>query len=106
MAAAAPGTHAPPPTRGSAHVRAKRQRRRVEILHAALRAFRDKGYHATTLDDIAQQLGVRKTALYHYFPDKEAILHACHREGLAELDRIVREARRLRGAPEQVRHVI
>jgi hypothetical protein len=34
----------------SPHVSAKRQRRRTEILHAALRAFRDGGYHATTLD--------------------------------------------------------
>src|SRR5574342_1372672 len=106
MAAAAPGTRAHTPTRGSAHVRAKRQRRRVEILRAALRAFRDKGYHATTLDDIAQQLGVRKTALYHYFPDKEARLHACHREGLEERDRIVSEAQALRDPAERLGHLI
>jgi AcrR family transcriptional regulator len=49
----------------SAHVREKRRRRRDEILHAALQAFRHNGYHATTLGDIALQLGVRKTALYH-----------------------------------------
>lgn len=91
---------------GSPHVRAKRSRRRQEILHAALQAFRRKGYHATTLEDIATHLGVRKTALYHYFPDKDSILHACHQESLGELDRILREARRLRSAPEQVRHVI
>jgi TetR/AcrR family transcriptional regulator len=106
MAAAAPGTRPHTPTRGSAHVRAKRQRRRVEILHAALRAFRDKGYHATTLDDIAQQLGVRKTALYHYFPDKEAILHACHREGLEEVAGIVAAARRRPSFAEQLGHAI
>ncbi len=106
MAAAAPGTRAHTPTRGSAHVRAKRQRRRVEILHAALRAFRDKGYHATTLDDIAQQLGVRKTALYHYFPDKEAILHACHREGLEEVAGIVAAAQRRPSCGDQLAHAI
>jgi TetR/AcrR family transcriptional regulator len=91
---------------GSAHVRAKRSRRRQEILHAALQAFRRKGYHATTLEDIATHLGVRKTALYHYFPHKDSILHACHQESLGELDRILREARRLRSAPAQLRHVI
>jgi AcrR family transcriptional regulator len=106
MAAAAPGTRAHTPTRGSAHVRAKRQRRRVEILHAALRAFRDKGYHATTLEDIAQQLGVRKTALYHYFPDKEAILHACHREGLEEVAGIVAAAQRRPSCGDQLAHAI
>jgi len=90
----------------SAHVRAKRTRRRREILRAALHAFRRKGYHLTTLEDIATHLGVRKTALYHYFPDKDSILHACHQESLGELDRILREARRLRGAPVQLRHVI
>ena len=73
----------------SPHVRDKRERRRAEIRHAALRAFRDKGYHATTLDDIAEHVGVRKTALYHYFPDKEAILYECHLESLAEVRRLM-----------------
>ena len=34
----------------SPRVQEKRRRRREEILHAAFRAFRDTGYHATTLD--------------------------------------------------------
>ena len=93
-------------TAPSPRVRAKRERRRGEILHAALRAFRRGGYHRTTLDDIARRLGVRKTALYHYFPDKEAILYACHMESLAELDRIVAETRLLPTPRERLRHVI
>jgi len=79
-------------TTASPHVREKRKRRREEILHAALATVRDRGYHATTLDDIAERLGVRKAALYHYFPDKESILYACHMESLAELDRMMSEA--------------
>ena len=90
----------------SPRVREKRRRRRSEILHAALRAFREKGYHATTLDDIAQHLGVRKTALYHYFPDKESILYACHQESTAELERIVVEARKHAKAPERLSYII
>ena len=90
----------------SPHVREKRQRRRQEILHAALRAFKERGYHATTLDDIAEQIGVRKTALYHYFPDKEAILYECHRESLTEIERLMKEARELDTASEQLAHVI
>jgi TetR/AcrR family transcriptional regulator len=87
------------PTTGTApkpspRIREKRHRRRTEILHAALRAFREKGYHATTLDDIANHLGVQKTALYHYFPDKESILYQCHLESLAEVERFSKEARR------------
>ena len=88
------------------HVREKRRRRRSQILHAALRAFRDHGFHGTTLDDIAQHLGVRKTALYHYFPDKQSILTECHRESLAELERILSEARRLDSATDKLAHII
>jgi len=95
-----------PAETGSARVQEKRRRRRAEILHAALRAFRDRGYHATTLDDIALGLGVRKTALYHYFPDKQTILHECHREASAELKRIVREAEKIETARAQLTHVI
>ena len=88
------------------HVREKRRRRRSQILHAALRAFRENGFHGTTLDDIAEHLGVRKTALYHYFPDKQSILHECHRESLAELERILEEARALDTATEKLAHII
>jgi len=90
----------------SAHVREKRRKRRDEILHAALQAFRHNGYHATTLDDIALQLGVRKTALYHYFPDKESILYECHRRSLAELDRLMEEARSLDSEAERLSFLI
>jgi TetR/AcrR family transcriptional regulator, cholesterol catabolism regulator len=90
----------------SPRIREKRQRRREEILHAALRAFREKGYHATTLEDIAERLGVRKTALYHYFPDKDSILYECHRESQAELDRLVEEAKEEDSASAQLARVI
>jgi AcrR family transcriptional regulator len=87
-------------------VAAKRQRRRAEILQAALRAFGEKGYHRTTLDDIAEHLGVRKTSLYHYFPDKEAILYECHRQSVVALARILREASALGTATAQLEHVV
>ncbi len=91
----------------SPHIREKRRRRRAQILSAALRAFREQGYHATTLEHIAERLGVRKTALYHYFPDKEALLYACHLESLAQVHRTVAEAReRFTTASEQLAHVI
>ena len=91
---------------GSPHVQEKRQRRRQDILHAALRAFRENGYHATTLDDIAEHVGVRKTALYHYFPDKEAILYECHRESLSEIRQLMKEAMKLETAAERLAHII
>lgn len=90
----------------SSHVREKRKRRRDEILHAALQAFRQKGYHSTTLDDIASYLGVRKTALYHYFPDKQAILYECHRRSLREIERLLQESRSVESRTERLAFVI
>lgn len=91
----------------SPHIREKRRRRRDEILRSALRAFRDKGYHATTLEDIADRLGLRKTALYHYFPDKEAILYECHRRSLEQVVPLVQQAReRFESAAERLAYVI
>lgn len=91
----------------SPRIREKRERRQAEILHAALVAFRAKGYHSTTLEDIAERLDVRKTALYHYFPDKESILYACHRESLGEVRRILHTARtRYHRAPDQLAFAI
>jgi AcrR family transcriptional regulator len=48
--------------------------RRTEILDAAKRLFVEKGYDATTIRRIAGSLGISSTALYVYFPDKNAIL--------------------------------
>ncbi len=97
------------PTRtpsASPRVLEKRRQKRAEILQAALRTFRAKGYHTATLDDIAEHVGVRKTALYYYFPDKQSILYECHRESLAELARIMREARAHATATDKLAHVI
>jgi len=86
---------------------AKQHKRRGEILTAALRAFRERGYHAVTLDDIAGKIGVRKTALYHYFADKESILYECHRMSLAELGRLRGRARdRFDSPAERLRFMI
>ena len=99
-------SHAQTGVHPSAHIESKRRRRRDEILNAALDAFRERGYHATTLDGIAARLGVRKTALYHYFTDKEAILYECHLVSLAELARIVQSTRRLSSVPDRLRAVV
>jgi len=90
----------------SSHRERKRARRRREIIRAALEAGREKGYHATTLDDIAGRLGIRKAALYHYFPDKDAILLACHRESLSELERIAGDSRAVEGPARRLSFLI
>ena len=61
------------------------EERRSEILDAALTAFSRKGYHATSLDDIAREAGISKALIYEHFASKQE-LHA---------DLIARNAREL-----------
>jgi len=45
-----------------------------EILEAADQLFFTKGYHATTINDIAKKMGVAQGMLYYYFKSKEEVL--------------------------------
>lgn len=54
-----------------------RERKRRAALRVASRLFNEKGYHATSLDEIADRIGVTKTALYYYFRNKEELLFDC-----------------------------
>lgn len=44
--------------------------RRTILINAAYEVFTDKGYHNTSMDDIAAQAGVSKPIVYQYFPSK------------------------------------
>ena len=57
-------------------MKTKRQVVREQILRTAADLFRDRGYRATTLDDIARRLGMSKASLYTYFRGKETMLAA------------------------------
>ena len=59
--------------------------RRQRILEAAERAFVRHGFHATTMQHVADEAGMSAGNLYRYFPSKEAIV-----EGLCELDQAER----------------
>ncbi|MDO8966971.1 MAG: TetR/AcrR family transcriptional regulator [Algoriphagus sp.] len=48
----------------------------AKILEAAYRLFLQKGYRHTTMDDIAQDLGMSKKTLYKYYPGKLELLSA------------------------------
>lgn len=63
--------------------------RRDLIIKQAANVFGRKGFHATTLDDIAGQLGVTKASLYYYFSTKEDLLFAVLQTSMQEhLDRV------------------
>ena len=56
----------------------KFEAKRVEILKTAAAAFRRRGYHGASVDEIAGALAMTKGNLYYYFRNKEDILYACH----------------------------
>lgn len=45
-----------------------------QIIETATKFFQEKGYHATSMLDIANELGVNKAAIYYYVKNKESIL--------------------------------
>jgi TetR/AcrR family transcriptional regulator len=62
---------------------------RQKILQVAERQFAAKGYSGAHLQSIAKEVGVQKTALYYYFPSKEALYAAILERMLEALDRVV-----------------
>src|SRR3954453_13291339 len=70
--------------------------RRSELTRQAARLFAQKGYHGTSIGDIAEALGVQKGTLYSHIASKEDLLYETMREGAdafhAALDAIPEDA--------------
>lgn len=59
--------------------------RQSELLDAAARLFRDKGYAGTTMRDIAAATGMLAGSIYYHFPNKDALLIAVYTEGVRRI---------------------
>lgn len=70
-----------------------RAAKRDALLVAAVRMFNERGFHATSLDDVASSLGVTKPTIYHYLGNKEQVLIECMSIGLARLQDAAAQAR-------------
>src|SRR2546422_2123821 len=57
--------------------------RRTELRRAAARLFAEKGYHGTSVGDLAEALGVQKGSLYSHIDSKADLLWEVAREGAA-----------------------
>jgi AcrR family transcriptional regulator len=57
----------------------------LRILEAALELFREDGFEAATMREIAQRAGVATGAAYYYYPSKEAIVMDFYRRASAEM---------------------
>jgi AcrR family transcriptional regulator len=62
-----------------------RELKREAVLRTALEFFNDKGFHATSLDEVADALNVTKPTIYHYFSSKDEILFECCRRGIESI---------------------
>jgi AcrR family transcriptional regulator len=63
--------------------------RLVEIYRAAAQIICEKGYDATSMNDIAEAVGITKAGLYHHIPGKKDLLYRIMNFGLDELDQKV-----------------
>src|SRR3954469_7577508 len=52
------------------------------VLRRAIELFNRQGYEATSIGDLARELGLTKSAIYHHVPSKEALLAAALDEAL------------------------
>lgn len=81
---------APSPWKTQSERKSERAAKREAVLRAAARAFSSRGFHNTSLDDIAADLNVSKPTVYYYGESKEALLADCYRAALETLDEVTR----------------
>jgi AcrR family transcriptional regulator len=62
-----------------------------DIITAAAKIFRTKGYHAATVRDIADEVGILKGSLYHHLASKEELLYLVVKEPIRQMSRTMSE---------------
>jgi len=81
------------PFRNAAQRETDRAAKRDAVLRAAVRMFNERGFFATSLDDVAASLGISKRTIYHYLANKDQVLLECVTIGLQQLLQAADEAR-------------
>lgn len=86
---------------------AEREKKREAVLRAAVRMFNTRGFHATSLDDVAASLNISKPTIYHYLGNKEQVLLECVTRGVEMLQTAADGARRESGTGlDRLRHFL
>src|SRR6266550_1111121 len=100
-------------TGGTPCMAAKRQpaaplnARRAEICRRAAQIFQERGFDATSVNDVARALGMTKAGLYHYFPSKEALLFEIMTFGLDRVrDDVVTPVKGIRDPEERLKQIV
>jgi AcrR family transcriptional regulator len=80
--------------------------RRLQLLAAAARLFRRKGFDATTTRDIASAAGMQSGSPFYHFKTKGALLYAVMQEGMKSATLRQAEALRKAGPPQDARALL
>jgi AcrR family transcriptional regulator len=81
--------------------------RRARMCRTAAQLFRDRGYDATSVSDVARALGMTKAGLYHHFDSKEALLFEIVMYGLERVrDEVIIPVRAVKDPEERLRQLI
>ena len=81
--------------------------RRARMCRTAAQLFRDRGYDATSVSDVARALGMTKAGLYHHFESKEALLFEIMMYGLERVrDEVIIPVRAMKDPEERLRQLI
>ncbi|MCX8122729.1 MAG: TetR/AcrR family transcriptional regulator [Spirochaetes bacterium] len=70
----------------------EREQKLIRFIEIAQEIFFQKGYDATTIDEVAYRAGYNKRTLYHYFKDKEELFLAVVLKGLKLFNEKLQEA--------------
>jgi AcrR family transcriptional regulator len=73
----------------------------AEIVAAATRIFREKGYHATSMQDIADAVGLLKGSLYHHISGKQELLLKVFENGMRLAAEMLEEVARTDLPPDE-----
>jgi AcrR family transcriptional regulator len=85
------------PVRGMSTRAVQAERTRQQILETAQRLFAELGYDATSLQMIADEMGLTKAAVYYHFRAKNEILQAIMLPGIERLKALLDDAAAIRG---------
>ena len=85
---------------------AQAERTRQQIIETAQRLFAEIGYDATSLQMIADEMGLTKAAVYYYFQAKSDILDEATRPGVQRLEVLLDEAAAMRGRRARTEHLV
>jgi len=94
------------PVKGMSARAAQAERTRQQILETAQRLFNEHGYDATSLQMIADEMGLTKAAVYYHFRAKTDILHAAMQPGIQRLEALLDETATLRGRRARIEHLV